>query len=169
MPYKDKAKRAEAVRRHRAKRRAASAPVPAVIPPFPSDPSGELARWSRDVLKVPVGHPRAGEPMILPGVSIKLETEVSFDLQALWAHDPAGRAAAFSKLFNLDQCIDGRAKYTCEPGQHCGRSGFEPALDLGKVARGDPCLLGKVTQCHPKMLPESGAGLVPFMTARATS
>ena len=98
MPYKDKAKRAEAVRRHRAKRRAAAAPVPAVIPPFPSDPSGELARWSRDVLKVPVGHPRAGEPMILPGVSIKLETEVSFDLQALWAHDPAGRAAAFSKL-----------------------------------------------------------------------
>ena len=64
MPYKDKAKRAEAVRRHRAKRQAASA----VIPPFPSDPSGELARWSRDVLKVPVGHPRTGEPMILPGV-----------------------------------------------------------------------------------------------------
>ena len=70
MPYKDKAKRTEAVRRHRAKRRAAAAPVPAVIPPFPSDPAGELAAWSRDVLKVPAGHPRAGEPMVLPDYGV---------------------------------------------------------------------------------------------------
>ena len=65
MPYKDKAKRAEAGRRRWAKPRAASASVPVVIPPFASDPAGELARSSGDVLKVPAGHPRAGDPMIL--------------------------------------------------------------------------------------------------------
>ena len=70
MPYKDKAKRAEAVRRHRARRRAASAPAPAVIPPFPSDAAGELARWSWRVLKVPVGHPRAGQPLGLPDYGV---------------------------------------------------------------------------------------------------
>ena len=70
MPYKDKAQRTEAVRRYRAKRRAAAAPVPAVIPPFPSDPAGELARWSRDVLRVPAGHPRAGEPLALPDYGV---------------------------------------------------------------------------------------------------
>ena len=57
----------------RAKRRAAKGtqrPV-VVIPPFPSDPAGELARWSRDVLKVPAGHPRAGDPMILPDYGVE--------------------------------------------------------------------------------------------------
>ena len=29
------------------------------------DPVGELAEWSRQTLKVPPGHPRAGEPMEL--------------------------------------------------------------------------------------------------------
>ena len=36
--------------------------------------------------------------MVAREFSIKLETGVSFDLQGLWAHDLAGRAAAFSKL-----------------------------------------------------------------------
>ena len=34
--------------------------------PVPTDPVGELARWSREVLTVPPGHPAAGEPMVLP-------------------------------------------------------------------------------------------------------
>ena len=64
--------RAAYMRAYRTKRRGASAPAPAVIPPFPSAPAGELARWSRDVLRLPAGHPEAGEPMILPdGTSAK--------------------------------------------------------------------------------------------------
>ena len=72
MTRKTKPKRDRAVymRAYRAKRRAVSAPAPAVIPPFPSDPAGELARWSRDVLKVPAGHPRAGQPLELPDYGV---------------------------------------------------------------------------------------------------
>ena len=35
-------------------------------PPIPSDAAGAVARWSAERLKVPPGHPRAGEPMALP-------------------------------------------------------------------------------------------------------
>ena len=41
--------------------------APAVDPvPVPADPVGALAEWCRDVLRVPAGHPAAGEPMALP-------------------------------------------------------------------------------------------------------
>ena len=56
----------------KAKREAAKrAAIPAVLAPWPDDPAGELARWSRDVLKVPAGHPRAGEPLELPGYGVE--------------------------------------------------------------------------------------------------
>ena len=58
------------MRAYRAKRRTVSAPAPAVIPPFPSDPAGELARWSRNVLRVPAGHPQAGQPLELPDYGV---------------------------------------------------------------------------------------------------
>ena len=51
--------------------------------PVPSDPVGELVAWSRDVLKVPVGHPLAGEPMTLPAFAVDF-------LRAGWnAHESA--------------------------------------------------------------------------------
>ena len=36
------------------------------MPPAPDDPAGELAAWAAATLKVPPGHPAAGEPMELP-------------------------------------------------------------------------------------------------------
>ena len=44
----------------------AAAVRPVEIPTWPSDPAVALAAWSRDVLRVPAGHPRAGEPLTLP-------------------------------------------------------------------------------------------------------
>ena len=49
---------------YRKARRAVPVPLPA--PETPDDPIGALAEWARTTLKVPVGHPLAGEPMELP-------------------------------------------------------------------------------------------------------
>ena len=59
---KPKRDRAAYMRVYRARRRAA----PAVIPAFSSDPAAALADWTRKVLKVPAGHPRAGDPLTVP-------------------------------------------------------------------------------------------------------
>ena len=67
----------ERVRKHRARRKAErtgkpveSIPVPLVAPPWPADPAGAVAEWSRSRLVVPPGHARAGEPMELPAFAV---------------------------------------------------------------------------------------------------
>ena len=56
-------------------------PVVAVVDH--ADPVGELAKWSRESLIVPVGHPLAGEPMEIPGFAVDW-------LRASWgAHESA--------------------------------------------------------------------------------
>ena len=74
MPYKDpNASRLagrERQRRHRAKKKGAAAKnaVAALSArPQRADPVGELAEWAASTLKVPPGHPLAGQPMALPG------------------------------------------------------------------------------------------------------
>ena len=52
-------------RAYRAKKKAAKAPQKPVIP-VSGDPIADLVRWSEDVLRVPPGHPLAGQPMRLP-------------------------------------------------------------------------------------------------------
>ena len=49
--------------RQKAKRNSAVVAVPA---PAPADPIGALAKWSRETLRVPPGHPLAGQPLALP-------------------------------------------------------------------------------------------------------
>ena len=72
MPYKDavatRLAARERQRRWRARQRAAKAqaPVVALPRPAPVDPVGELARWARETLVVPPGHPLAGQAMALP-------------------------------------------------------------------------------------------------------
>ena len=71
MPYRDKNAERMANRerqrryreRQKAKRNAAVVAVPA---PVPADPIGALAQWSRETLRVPPGHPLAGQPLVLP-------------------------------------------------------------------------------------------------------
>ena len=53
--------------RQRAKR---NAPVAAVPAPVPADPVGALADWSRERLRVPPGHPLAGQPLALPTYAV---------------------------------------------------------------------------------------------------
>ena len=72
-----RAKAREASRRYRARKRAEreavksggdqveANPAPVDAPPT-SDPAGAVAAWSRERLKVPYGHPLAGQPMELP-------------------------------------------------------------------------------------------------------
>ena len=84
MPYKSKLDRAAAQRRYRARRaderltaakskRTASRDEAGA---WPLDPAGAVARWSRDVLKVPPGHPRSGEPMELPDYGVSFLADV---------------------------------------------------------------------------------------------
>ena len=68
-------------RRRAAKREAARSPV--VVPPLPDDPVGALASWAAATLKVPPGHPLAGQPMALP------EFAVSFLRDGWGAHESA--------------------------------------------------------------------------------
>ena len=59
-----------AERRHKQRKahKAASRSNPSIpCPPWPSDPARELAEWCASTLKVPPGHPKAGEPMSMPG------------------------------------------------------------------------------------------------------
>ena len=41
-----------------------------MLAPLPADPAGALAEWSRTVLRVPPGHPLAGQPMVLPDYGV---------------------------------------------------------------------------------------------------
>ena len=91
MPYRDataaRLAARERQRRHRAKVRAAKAAAvvtPLSVPPaVGSDPVGELATWAAATLRVPPGHPLAGQPMALPPFAEKF-------LRAGWgAHESA--------------------------------------------------------------------------------
>ena len=69
--YRDPTAKRLAARDRQRRRRArlkAEADRAAVLslPDLPDDPVGELARWAASTLKVPLGHPLAGEPMALP-------------------------------------------------------------------------------------------------------
>ena len=73
----------ERQRRRRARLRAEAASTPAPPENAVTDPVGALAAWSASTLRVPAGHPLAGEPMTLPPFA------VSF-LRAGWgAHEGA--------------------------------------------------------------------------------
>ena len=71
MPYRDsnaeRMANRERQRRYRGRQRAKRDAAVVVVPaPVPSDPIGALAQWSREALRVPPGHPLAGQPLCLP-------------------------------------------------------------------------------------------------------
>ena len=73
----------ERQRRRREREREEKRSAAVLAFPVPADPVGALVEWSREVLKVPTGHPRAGEPMALPGFAVDF-------LRAGWtAHESA--------------------------------------------------------------------------------
>ena len=87
MPYKDpvaaKLANRERQRRYRVRQRAKQRSASVLAFPVPADPVGELVRWSREALRVPIGHPAAGKPMELPDFAVDF-------LRAGWtAHESA--------------------------------------------------------------------------------
>ena len=60
----------ERQRRRRARLKAEAERAEVLAFPVPADPVGELATWAAATLKVPPGHPAAGEPMALPGFAV---------------------------------------------------------------------------------------------------
>ena len=73
MPYKDpsaaRLANRERQRRWRARQKAQKAAAAAssiAAAKLPADPIGALAQWSRETLRVPPGHPLAGQPLALP-------------------------------------------------------------------------------------------------------
>ena len=71
MPYRDptatKLAARERERRQRARQRVAAT---VVAPPAPTDPVAALQAWAASTLKVPPGHPLAGQPMVLPSFAV---------------------------------------------------------------------------------------------------
>ena len=67
MPFKDAAarRRYQNERNHR-RVPGVGAPAPSPPPVTPRDPASALAEWAKKKLKVPPGHPLAGQPMVLP-------------------------------------------------------------------------------------------------------
>ena len=65
MPYKSVVKRRAAVRRSQQKARGRSVAL-VEAPAWPSDPAAAVIEWARDSLRIPPGHPRAGQPFELP-------------------------------------------------------------------------------------------------------
>ena len=101
MPYRDPVASRLAARERQRRRRARlkAAKTTAAVLAFPvapvADPVGELAAWAAATLKVPPGHPLAGQPMALPDFAEKF-------LRAGWgAHESAltmGRKNAKSAI-----------------------------------------------------------------------
>ena len=90
-----------------------------------SDPVGALAEWSRHTLVVPPGHPRAGDPMVLPPFAVAW-------LRASWdAHEAAlstARKNAKSAIAAV-VCLG----YLCGPLRRPGWRGAVASLDKGKA------------------------------------
>ena len=70
MPYKDAAAKRLYQRQYMQKRRAAAKAAPVIVATAPADPVSALEAWARSSLKVPPGHPAAGQPMVLPGFAV---------------------------------------------------------------------------------------------------
>ena len=91
MPYRDPAKQRAYQRRWRRERRrrraearaAAKAANLAAIPDPPADPAAALAKWSRERLIVPPGHPASGRPMELPAFGVQFFDDALRSREAL--------------------------------------------------------------------------------------
>ena len=57
---------------------ASGSEIPAA-PPLPADPAKALAAWSKSRLRIPPGHPKAGEPLELPEFAVRFFREALAD------------------------------------------------------------------------------------------
>lgn len=101
MPHKDPAARRLAnrdrQRRYRARKRAEreAKAAGAISAALPLDPAGALAAWSRERLRVPAGHPLAGQPMELPSFAVNFLRDALSHRESLYC---CGRKNAKSAI-----------------------------------------------------------------------
>ena len=75
MPaYRDREARKLYMREYRRRKREAARICP-VVEEVPDDPVDALQAWSREKLVVPPGHPRQGQPMVLPDFAVRFLRE----------------------------------------------------------------------------------------------
>ena len=99
MPYADPSAKRIYQRQLMRERRAAAKLARTASEPvdWPDDPAGAVAAWSRDVLRVPAGHPRAGEPMELPDYGVRfLRDALTHDESALLIARKNGKSAVIA-------------------------------------------------------------------------
>ena len=129
MPYRDPAaarlSNRDRQRRHRERQRAAKNTATVLTFPVPEDAVGELVAWSRDVLKVPVGHPLAGTPMLLPPYF------ASFFRDSWTAHESAWSGAR--KQAKSAACAILALGFLCGPLRQPGWRGAVASLSKEKA------------------------------------
>ena len=110
MPYKDpnaaRLASRERQRRYRARQKAqrAAATLPPARP-APADPAGALAAWSRDSLKVPAGHPLAGQPLTLPAYGVDFLRDALSHRESLLCLGRKNAKSAIVAVFLLGRLV----------------------------------------------------------------
>ena len=110
MPYRDpnaaRLASRERQRRYRARQKAQRAAVtlPAARP-APADPGGALAAWSRSTLKVPAGHPLAGQPLTLPAYGIDFLRDALSHRESLLCLGRKNAKSAIVAVFLLGRLV----------------------------------------------------------------
>ena len=120
MPYKDPEKRREAVRKHRARKRAERPTEPTAGPVLPADPAGAVAVWARERLKVPPGHANSGQPLELPAYAVEFFREALADgvrEGGCFVARKNAKSAAVAVLILAHLADDGPLR---RPGWRCG-------------------------------------------------
>ena len=90
-----------------------------------ADPVGELASWAAESLIVPVGHPRAGQPMVL------LDFAVDWLRESWDAHESALSTARKNAKSAIAAVL--ALGYLCGPLRHPGWRGAIASLDKNKA------------------------------------
>ena len=94
----------ERQRRYRARqreKRTRATPTPTA----PADPAGALADWSRDKLKVPAGHPLAGQPLTLPAYGVDFLRDALSHRESLLCLGRKNAKSAIVAVFLLGRLV----------------------------------------------------------------
>ena len=104
MPYADKTAERLAARERQRRRRArlkAQGEGGGTAPPPPADAAQAVADWSRERLKVPAGHPLAGQPMELPDYGVEFIGDALTHREALLRLGRKNAKSAIVAVFAL--------------------------------------------------------------------
>ena len=108
MPHRDREARNRYMREYRARqrRKREAARVVETAATLPGvDPIDSLAAWSFNTLKVPAGHPRAGEPMVLPDYGRRFLADALTHREALLCMGRKNAKSALTAVYLLGRLV----------------------------------------------------------------